>query len=121
MVRALDVLVGHEPGGDGLAGVLDARVRPASLAHPEGDGVVRCVACGHRCLVRPGRRGICKVRFNQGRPATDRARFGAEPRTMLGSTASSDWKSPRACACLSVPKVNGSPGIGRSSASSFVI
>ena len=65
MVRALDVLVGHEPGGSGLAGVLDARVRPASLALPEADGAVRCVACGHRCLVRPGRRGICKVRFNR--------------------------------------------------------
>ena len=65
MVRALDVLVGHEPGGSDLAGVLDARVRPASLGHAEGDGAVRCVACGHRCLVRPGRRGICKVRFNR--------------------------------------------------------
>jgi pyruvate formate lyase activating enzyme len=65
MARALDVLVGHEPGGDGLADALDARVRPASLVHPEADGAVRCVACGHRCLVRPGRRGICKVRLNR--------------------------------------------------------
>src|SRR5208337_3516664 len=22
--------------------------------------------CGHRCLIRPGRRGICQVRFNEG-------------------------------------------------------
>src|SRR5256886_3506977 len=29
------------------------------------DHAVRCFACGHRCLVKPGRRGICKVRFNQ--------------------------------------------------------
>ena len=29
------------------------------------DGSLRCTACGHRCLVRPGRRGICQVRFNQ--------------------------------------------------------
>jgi len=29
------------------------------------DGAVRCLACGHRCLVRPGRRGICQVRFNE--------------------------------------------------------
>ena len=65
MTRTLDVLVGHEPGGSDLAGALDARVRPASLAHPEADGAVRCVACGHRCLVRPGRRGICKVRWNR--------------------------------------------------------
>jgi pyruvate formate lyase activating enzyme len=27
---------------------------------------VRCFACGHRCLIRDGRRGICQVRFNRG-------------------------------------------------------
>ncbi|MCB9850964.1 MAG: AmmeMemoRadiSam system radical SAM enzyme [Phycisphaerales bacterium] len=27
-------------------------------------GAVRCVACGHRCVVRPGRAGTCRVRFN---------------------------------------------------------
>jgi len=31
----------------------------------EANGAVRCVACAHRCLIRPGRRGICQVRFNQ--------------------------------------------------------
>src|SRR5207302_9680506 len=36
------------------------------LARPLPDGAVRCVACGHRCLIRDGRRGICRVRFNQG-------------------------------------------------------
>ena len=30
----------------------------------EGDSL-RCYACGHRCLIKPGKRGICKVRFNQ--------------------------------------------------------
>jgi pyruvate formate lyase activating enzyme len=25
---------------------------------------IRCVACGHRCLLKEGRRGICKVRYN---------------------------------------------------------
>ncbi len=25
---------------------------------------VRCFACGHRCLIPPGREGICRVRFN---------------------------------------------------------
>jgi pyruvate formate lyase activating enzyme len=29
------------------------------------DGSVRCYACGHRCLIHPGKRGICQVRFNQ--------------------------------------------------------
>lgn len=27
---------------------------------------IRCVACGHRCLIKEGRRGICKVRYNEG-------------------------------------------------------
>jgi pyruvate formate lyase activating enzyme len=26
---------------------------------------IRCTACGHRCLIKDGRRGICQVRFNQ--------------------------------------------------------
>jgi pyruvate formate lyase activating enzyme len=38
---------------------------PAELFLPLPEGSVRCTACGHRCLVRPGRRGICQVRFNQ--------------------------------------------------------
>jgi pyruvate formate lyase activating enzyme len=31
----------------------------------EGDKV-RCYACGHRCLILDGQRGICQVRFNRG-------------------------------------------------------
>src|SRR5262245_15828435 len=34
------------------------------LWEPEGDRI-RCVACGHRCLIGEGKRGICKVRFNR--------------------------------------------------------
>lgn len=26
---------------------------------------LRCFACGHRCLIKEGRQGVCKVRFNQ--------------------------------------------------------
>lgn len=33
---------------------------------PDGKPRVRCVACGHRCLIPEGHAGICKVRFNQG-------------------------------------------------------
>jgi len=36
------------------------------LVLPEKDGAVRCVACGHRCLIRDGKAGICRVRFNKG-------------------------------------------------------
>ena len=49
-----------------LQELLDQRAQPGELWHPEGDdGSVRCTACGHLCLIRPGRRGICKVRFNR--------------------------------------------------------
>ena len=30
------------------------------------DETVRCFACGHRCVIRAGKRGICQVRFNKG-------------------------------------------------------
>src|SRR5438093_1091984 len=52
-------------GAATLAQVLDARVREGALVEKLEGGAVRCFACGHRCLVRPGRRGICKVRFNK--------------------------------------------------------
>jgi len=49
-----------------LQELLDRRAQPGELWHAEGtDGSVRCTACGHLCLIRPGRRGICKVRFNR--------------------------------------------------------
>ena len=30
------------------------------------NGTLVCYACGHRCLLREGRIGICKVRYNEG-------------------------------------------------------
>ncbi len=41
-----------------------ARLRPAAFACEQADDSVRCVACAHRCLIRPGRAGICQVRGN---------------------------------------------------------
>jgi pyruvate formate lyase activating enzyme len=32
----------------------------------EDGNAVRCLACGHRCYIREGKAGICRVRFNQG-------------------------------------------------------
>jgi pyruvate formate lyase activating enzyme len=29
------------------------------------DGTVQCFACGHRCVIKPGRDGVCRVRFNE--------------------------------------------------------
>ena len=51
-----------------LAEVLDRRTREAAeeLIERLGGTDVRCYACGHRCLIREGKRGICKVRFNEG-------------------------------------------------------
>ena len=50
---------------DSLAQVLDWHTVVGTLWRPE-DGRIRCVACGHRCLLAAGRRGVCKVRFNDG-------------------------------------------------------
>ena len=57
--------VAADAGSETLARQLDARVRPGDLVEQQTERAVRCVACGHRCLIRPGRRGICKVRYNQ--------------------------------------------------------
>jgi pyruvate formate lyase activating enzyme len=51
--------------GEALADVLGRHTTVGSLWHAEGERI-RCVACGHRCLIAPGRRGICRVRFNEG-------------------------------------------------------
>src|SRR5512135_1120654 len=48
---------------EALADALDRRTAVGTLWHAE-DGKIRCVACGHRCLIASGRRGICRVRFN---------------------------------------------------------
>ena len=38
---------------------------PELTEHLE-NGALKCFACGHRCLINQGKRGICKVRFNEG-------------------------------------------------------
>ncbi len=49
-----------------LADILDGMTVEGTLYEALPDGAVRCYACGHRCLIREGRRGICQVRYNQG-------------------------------------------------------
>src|SRR4030066_343164 len=49
-----------------LADVLDRLTVEGELYETLPESAVRCYACGHRCLIREGRRGICQVRFNQG-------------------------------------------------------
>jgi pyruvate formate lyase activating enzyme len=44
---------------------IDRLTAPGELLETLPNGDVRCLACSHRCLIHPGRRGICQVRFNQ--------------------------------------------------------
>lgn len=49
-----------------LANTLDSLTVEGELYEKLEDNSLRCHACGHRCLIREGRRGICQVRFNKG-------------------------------------------------------
>jgi pyruvate formate lyase activating enzyme len=53
-------------GTPSLAQLIDPRTREGELWEPLPEGRLRCFACGHRCLIPPGQRGICKVRYNEG-------------------------------------------------------
>ncbi len=60
MARAKDPAVGR------LDETLKSRAVEGVLWERMEGGKVRCVACGHRCVVLPGLDGICRVRFNRG-------------------------------------------------------
>jgi len=51
-----------------LADVLSARTAEAApeLVDALEKNAVRCYACGHRCKVLEGLKGICQVRYNDG-------------------------------------------------------
>jgi len=49
-----------------LAQLLARSTREGQLYERLENGRVRCFACGHRCVIPPGRDGICRVRFNEG-------------------------------------------------------
>src|SRR6478735_1995300 len=36
-----------------------------ALIEHKADGAIQCFACGHRCIIKPGRDGVCRVRFNE--------------------------------------------------------
>jgi pyruvate formate lyase activating enzyme len=57
-----------------LGELLARHTREGELYEKLPGGRVRCVACGHRCLIPPDQMGICKVRFNDG--GTLRVPFG---------------------------------------------
>ena len=54
------------PENVALAEVLNRLTREGELYERHPDSSLTCFACGHRCLIRPGRLGICKVRSNEG-------------------------------------------------------
>jgi pyruvate formate lyase activating enzyme len=49
-----------------LGDLLARQTREGELYERLPEGRVRCFACGHRCLIPPGRDGVCRVRFNEG-------------------------------------------------------
>lgn len=49
-----------------LSNRLDRLTVEGELYEKLAKNSVRCFACGHRCLIREGKRGICQVRFNEG-------------------------------------------------------
>jgi pyruvate formate lyase activating enzyme len=50
-----------------LRKLLNEHTAPAApeLVRDEGDSVLRCLACGHRCRIAPDHHGVCHVRFNR--------------------------------------------------------
>ena len=50
-----------------LAEVLDEMTAEGAAESTEQlpELALKCYACGHRCLIKKGKRGICKVRFNE--------------------------------------------------------
>jgi pyruvate formate lyase activating enzyme len=48
-----------------LRDVVDRLTIEGELYEKLPDQRVRCVACGHRCLIPEGRDGVCRVRFNR--------------------------------------------------------
>lgn len=70
-LQRLDELLRRDPQR-AKAEILKAR--EGELFERLSGGRVRCYACGHRCLLPPGQRGICKVRSNEdGRLSADRS------------------------------------------------
>jgi pyruvate formate lyase activating enzyme len=49
-----------------LTEVLQSLTAEGELYVQEPDRAVRCFACGHRCLIKENRHGICYVRYNEG-------------------------------------------------------
>ena len=62
-----------------LANLLDSLTTEGELYETLEDDSVRCYACGHRCLIREGRRGICQARYVGRTVAIDPVGLGDVP------------------------------------------
>jgi pyruvate formate lyase activating enzyme len=49
-----------------IGDLLDTLTATGELYKKLDDKTIECYACGHRCKIREGKRGICQVRFNEG-------------------------------------------------------
>src|SRR5512132_1155482 len=49
-----------------IGDLLDKLTVRGELYRKLSDDTIECYACGHRCKIREGKRGICQVRFNEG-------------------------------------------------------
>ncbi len=49
-----------------LEQLLSERTAEGKLYEKLGDNRVQCYACAHRCRIPEGRKGVCKVRYNEG-------------------------------------------------------
>ncbi len=49
-----------------LKQLLKTQTMEGELYEVHSDHSLTCYACGHRCLIKEGRDGICRVRFNEG-------------------------------------------------------
>ena len=50
---------------ESLKSLLDRLAGPMELSLDEGRGRVRCVGCGHRCLIPGGAVGVCQLPSNR--------------------------------------------------------
>jgi pyruvate formate lyase activating enzyme len=65
-MSSLEVLSSRKQKLQSLKSAVHRFSGPAAveLVEQHANGDVRCFACGHQCLVKPGRDGVCRVRFN---------------------------------------------------------
>lgn len=49
-----------------LKELLSKHTREGTLCRALGNNALECYSCGHRCTIKDGRDGICRVRFNRG-------------------------------------------------------